>query len=53
MTAGSAFQVTVDVENSQGVTETNFTGGVTLTLASNPTGATLGGNLTMPALMAR
>ena len=48
VTAGSDFLVTVDVENAQGVTETNFAGRVTLTLASNPTGATLGGNLSMP-----
>ena len=51
VTAGSDFLVTVDVENSQGVTETNFTARVTLTLASNPTGATLGGNLSMPVIM--
>ena len=31
------------------MTETNFTGSVSLTLAGNPTGATLGGNLTLPA----
>jgi hypothetical protein len=47
---GSYFEVTVDVENSLGVTETNFPGSVTLTLDSNPTGATLGGNLTMPVI---
>jgi len=45
---GSYFLVTVDVENSLGVTETNFAGSVTLALASNPGGATLGGNLTLP-----
>jgi hypothetical protein len=50
VTVGSPFQATVDVENSLGVTETNFTGSITLALARNPTGATLGGNLTMPAL---
>ncbi|HKI16983.1 MAG TPA: hypothetical protein VKA15_03845, partial [Isosphaeraceae bacterium] len=50
VTTGSYFEVTVDVENSLGVTETNFTGSVTLTLASNPPGATLGGNLTMPVI---
>jgi hypothetical protein len=49
-TVGSPFQATVDVENSLGVTETDFSGDVTLSLARNPTGATLGGNLTMPAL---
>ncbi len=48
VTVGSDFLVTVDVENSQGLTETNFAGRVTLTLANNPTGATLGGNLSMP-----
>jgi len=47
---GSYFLVTVDVENSQGVTETSFTGSVTLALAGNPTGATLGGNLTLPVI---
>ena len=50
VTLGSPFQASVDVENAQGVTETNFTGDVTLSLARNPTGATLGGNLTMPAV---
>ncbi len=49
VTRGADFQVTVDVENSLGVTDSNFTGSVTLSQASNPTGATLGGNLTMPA----
>jgi hypothetical protein len=48
VTAGSDFLVTVDVENAQGLPETDFAGRVTLTLASNPTGATLGGNLSMP-----
>jgi hypothetical protein len=48
---GSAFEITVDVENSLGVTEPSFIGSVTLTLAGNPTGATLGGNLTVPAFL--
>ncbi len=47
---GGVFEVTVDAENSQDMTETNFTGYVTLALAANPTGATLGGNLTLPAI---
>jgi hypothetical protein len=45
---GSYFDLTVAVEDAQGATETGFTGKVTLALASNPDGATLGGNLTLP-----
>ena len=49
VTDGQYFQVTVLVEDSTGAMETSFTGNVTLVLASNPSGATLGGNLTMSA----
>ncbi len=45
---GQYFQLTVVVENAQGVPETSFAGRVNLELASNPGGATLGGNLSMP-----
>ncbi len=46
--AGTYFQLTVVVDNAQGATDTSFSGTVTLALAGNPGGATLGGNLTMP-----
>jgi hypothetical protein len=49
ITTGAAFVITVDAENSAGAPVTNFSGNVTLTLAGNPGGATLGGNLTLPA----
>ena len=42
VTAGSPFQVTVDVNNSQYITETNFTGTVALTLFGYPSGENLG-----------
>ena len=46
--AGGYFQLTVVAEDAQGATDTSFTGSVTLALASNPGGATLGGTLTLP-----
>jgi hypothetical protein len=38
------------VDSASGGSDTSFTGTVTLSLASNPGGATLGGNLSMPAI---
>jgi FKBP-type peptidyl-prolyl cis-trans isomerase 2 len=46
VTAGSSFEVTVAAEDPYGNVDTNFSGSVTLALANNPTGATLGGTLT-------
>ncbi len=48
VTVGQYFQVTVIAEDSTGAIETSYTGEVTLAMASDPGGATLGGNLTMP-----
>ncbi len=48
VTVGQYFQVTVIVEDSTGAIEASYTGDVTLAMASDPGGATLGGNLTMP-----
>jgi hypothetical protein len=49
VTAGIAFPVTVKVENSQGQVQTNYSGSVTMALASNPAGGTLYGTLTLKA----
>ena len=49
VTAGSAFGLTVEAENSSGNLITSFNGTVTVALASNPGGATLGGTLTATA----
>jgi hypothetical protein len=46
--AGDDFQLSVVVEDASGDTETSFSGKITLSLASNPGGAILGGTLTMP-----
>jgi hypothetical protein len=46
--AGRYFSMTVVAEDADGVADASFTGMVTLALAGNPGGATLGGNLTMP-----
>ncbi len=48
--AGSIFDLSVAVEGSSGTDDTGFAGSVTLSLATNPGGATLGGNLTMPVI---
>jgi pantothenate kinase type III len=45
-TAGSSFGLTVDVENAGGQLQTGATGTVTLSLASDPGGASLNGTLT-------
>jgi streptogramin lyase len=49
VTAGSAFGLTVEAENSSGNPITSFDGTVTVALASNPGGATLGGTVTATA----
>ena len=49
VTAGSAFSVIVAAENASGSVDPNYSGSVTLALASNPGSATLGGTLTVTA----
>ncbi len=49
VTAGSGFGLTVTAENSSGNLITTFNGTVTVALASNPGGATLGGTLSVTA----
>ncbi len=49
VTAGSLFGLTVDAEDSSGNPITSFDGTVTVALANNPGGATLGGMLTATA----
>ncbi len=44
------FTYAVTAEDDQGEVDTNFTGQVTVALSSNPTGATLGGTLTLNAV---
>ena len=46
---GSPIGVTVDAEDAQGNLATTYTGSVTLALANNPGGATLGGTVTASA----
>jgi len=48
--AGAAFGLTVTVEDSSGNVLPSFSGAVTVALASNPGGATLGGTLTVNAV---
>jgi hypothetical protein len=48
VTAGQPFDVTVEVENSDGSLDANFVGSVTITLGDDPGGAALGGTLTAP-----
>jgi hypothetical protein len=47
--AGAPFAVTVSVRDGQGQVITSFSGSVTLSLTTNPDGATLGGTLTAMA----
>ncbi len=47
--AGGDFSVTVDVEDANGAIATAFSGSVTIALANNPGGGTLGGTLTVLA----
>ena len=49
VTAGSGFGLTVQAQDSSGNLITSFNGTVTVALASNPGGATLGGTLTVTA----
>ena len=49
VTAGSSFGLTVEAEDSLGNLITSFNGTVTVALANNPGGATLGGTLTATA----
>ncbi len=49
VTAGSPFGLTVQAEDSSGNLDSSFNGTVTVALASNPGGATLGGTLTVTA----
>jgi hypothetical protein len=48
--AGAAFTVQVTLEDSGGNTLSNFTGPVTVSLASGPSGGVLGGTLTVNAV---
>ncbi len=49
LAAGTPFGLTVQVDDSSGNIETSYNGPVTVALASNPGGATLGGMLTTTA----
>src|SRR5262249_22868640 len=49
VTAGSGFGLTVQAEDSSGNLVSSFSGTVTVGLASNPGGTTLGGTLTVAA----
>jgi streptogramin lyase len=49
VTAGSAFGLTVEAEDSSGNLLSSFNGTVTVALATNPGGATLGGTLSVTA----
>jgi streptogramin lyase len=50
ITAGSPFGLTVTAEDGAGNVLSSFNGNVTLALANNPSGATLGGTLTATAV---
>jgi dUTPase len=47
---GHYFDLSVEAKEAGGATDTTFSGMVTLALANNPLGASLGGNLTMPMI---
>jgi len=47
--AGAPFEVTVAVEGADGKPDPNYNGTVSISLANNPGGATLGGTLTVQA----
>ena len=49
VTAGSGFGLVVTAEDAFGNVDPTFTGSVTLALANNPGGATLGGTLAVNA----
>jgi hypothetical protein len=48
--AGQPFDMTVEVENSDGSLDANFVGSVTIRLGNNPGDDALGGTLTEPAI---
>ncbi len=48
VTAANGFGLVISVENAAGDLDPDYTGSVTITLASNPGGDTLGGTLTAP-----
>jgi LysM repeat protein len=50
VTAGTGFGLTITAEAGSGAVDPNFSGTVTLALAANPGGATLGGTLTGTAV---
>jgi hypothetical protein len=50
VTAGSGFGLTITVEDRFGNVVSSFTGKVTIALAANPSGSTLGGTLTVTAV---
>src|SRR5262249_43649248 len=50
LTAGVPFGLTVEARNADGNRDASFNGPVTLTLANNPSGTTLGGTLTVNAV---
>jgi hypothetical protein len=50
VTAGSAFGFVVKAEDGSGNVASSFTGSVTIALANNPGGSTLGGTVTVPAI---
>jgi FKBP-type peptidyl-prolyl cis-trans isomerase 2 len=50
VTAGNLFTVTINAEDSGGFTDLTFTGQVTISLANNPGGGSLGGTLTLNAV---
>ena len=47
--ANQQFGLTVEAQDADGDVDTGFDGNVTVSLQNNPTGATLGGTLTVPA----
>ena len=50
VTVGAGFKFVVQAENSFGLVDPNFNGTVTVALANNPGGSTLGGTLTVTAV---
>jgi hypothetical protein len=50
VTAGRPFDLTVEVENSDGSLDANFVGSVTIRLGDDPGGDALAGTLTAPAI---
>ena len=50
ITAGAGFGLTIKAETSSGAVDSSYSGTVTLALAANPGGSTLGGTLTTTAV---